>query len=431
MKTVPRKIISIFLVALMLSSMLPTTVFAATAPKVTAASVEKEMIAGETVDVDVVLSDNPGITGGNMKIEFEKNKLKLINVTNTNQTITSTYTGSPAMPVTNGIHGLSWDGDLLSADLTGNGVIATLTFEVLDTATVGSSTITVSNVDFVNAAADSVAGTGVNGKVTLYSKLTGDLPVAITKPVKGDTPETTISGTNYTGTIAWEGTPATFAANTAYTANVTLTAKTGYQFASDVNPTVTDATISGKSVSTDGKTLTFDAKFPKTENKTLTGITIDSAPTKTEYTVGEEFEKKGMTIKATYDDSTHAIVTDTSKFTVKPAGALTMTDTKVTVSYAEGGVTKTAEQIITVKAKALTDAMVSLDKGAYAYTGSQIQPTVTVKDGATTLKKDTDYTVAYGANNTVGTKVGTVTITGKGDYSPVPSRRSSTSPPRL
>ena len=254
---------------------------------------------------------------------------------------------------------------------------------------------------------------------TVVSALTGDLPVAITKPVKGGTPKTSITGTNYTGSITW--TPAVtggkFAANTAYTANVTLTAKPGYQFANGVNPTVTDATISDKSVSTDGKTLTFDAKFPKTENKALTGITINRAPTKTEYTVGEKFEKKGMTIKATYDDSTHAIVTDTSKFTVEPARALTMTDTKVTVSYAEGGVTKTAEQIITVKAKALTDAMVSLDKGAYAYTGSQIQPTVTVKDGATTLKKDTDYTVAYGANNTVGTKVGTVTITGKGDYS--------------
>ena len=284
---------------------------------------------------------------------------------------------------------------------------------------VGDFILTAENVGINKDGTDSYSFNVKTTPVTVVSALTGDLPVTITAPVKGGTPKTTISGTNYTGSITW--TPAVtggkFAANTAYTATVTLIAKTGYQFANDVNPTVTDATISGKSVSTDGKTLTFDAKFPKTENKTLTGITIDSAPTKTEYTVGEEFEKKGMTIKATYDDSTHAIVTDTSKFTVKPEGALTMTDTKVTVSYAEGGVTKTAEQIITVKAKALTDAMVSLDKGAYAYTGSQIQPTVTVKDGATTLKKDTDYTVAYGANNTVGTKVGTVTITGKGDYS--------------
>ncbi len=269
MKTAPRKIISIFLVALMLSSMLPTTVFAATAPKVTAASVEKEMIAGETVDVDVVLSDNPGITGGNMKIEFEKNKLKLISVTNTNQTITSTYTGSPAMPVTSGIHGLSWDGDLLSADLTGNGVIATLTFEVLDTATVGDSTITVSNVDFVNAAADSVAGTGVNGKVTLYSKLTGVLPVAITVPVKGATPQSTISATTqYTGAITWEGNPTTFAANTKYTAKVELTANTGYQFANGVNPTVAGSdSVTDVNVKDSGSKLEFKATFSKTNDK--------------------------------------------------------------------------------------------------------------------------------------------------------------------
>ena len=77
MKNAPRKFISIFLVVLMLASMLPTTVFAATAPKVAAASVEKEMIAGETVDVDITLSDNPGIVGGTVKIEFEKTKLKL------------------------------------------------------------------------------------------------------------------------------------------------------------------------------------------------------------------------------------------------------------------------------------------------------------------------------------------------------------------
>ena len=266
MRTAPRKIISIFLVALMLASMLPTTVFAATAPKVTAASVEKEMIAGQTVDVDITLSDNPGITGGTVKIEFEKAKLKLTSVKNTNQTITSTYYGYSVMPITSGSYTLGWDGDLMSADLTGNGVIATLTFEVLDTATVGDSTITVSNVDFVNAAAESVAGTGVNGKVSLYSKLTGALPVAITKPVKGDTPQSAIAATTqYTGTIAWEGSPPTFAANTAYTAKVELTANPGYQFASDVNPIVTDATISDTSVSPDGSTLSFKAAFPATD----------------------------------------------------------------------------------------------------------------------------------------------------------------------
>ena len=109
--------------------------------------------------------------------------------------------------------------------------------------------------------------------------ITGDLPVAITKPVKGGTPQSAIAAaTQYTGTIAWEGNPTTFAANTAYTAKVELTANSGYQFASDVNPTVTDATISEKSVSADGKTLTFKATFPETDSKTLKGIDIITNP---------------------------------------------------------------------------------------------------------------------------------------------------------
>ena len=52
---------------------------------------------------------------------------------------------------------------------------------------------------------------------------------------------------------------------------------------------------------------------------------------------------------------------------------------------------------------------------AKAYTGSAITPAVTVKDGKTTLKKGTDYSVSYANNTKVGTA--TVIITGKGSYS--------------
>lgn len=46
-----------------------------------------------------------------------------------------------------------------------------------------------------------------------------------------------------------------------------------------------------------------------------------------------------------------------------------------------------------------------------AYTGSQIKPSVTVKNGSTTLKNGTHYTVSYGANKSTGKA--TITITGK------------------
>ena len=49
------------------------------------------------------------------------------------------------------------------------------------------------------------------------------------------------------------------------------------------------------------------------------------------------------------------------------------------------------------------------------YTGSAIEPAVTVKDGETTLALGTDYTIGYSANVNVGTA--TATITGMGNYS--------------
>jgi len=53
---------------------------------------------------------------------------------------------------------------------------------------------------------------------------------------------------------------------------------------------------------------------------------------------------------------------------------------------------------------------------AQTYTGSQLTPSVTVKDGAKTLVEETDYTVIYGANVNVGTGTGSVKVDGMGNY---------------
>ncbi len=50
----------------------------------------------------------------------------------------------------------------------------------------------------------------------------------------------------------------------------------------------------------------------------------------------------------------------------------------------------------------------------YKYTGSQIKPTPSITLDGKTLKKDTDYTLAYKNNTKAGTA--TLTITGKGNY---------------
>jgi len=62
----------------------------------------------------------------------------------------------------------------------------------------------------------------------------------------------------------------------------------------------------------------------------------------------------------------------------------------------------------------ISKASVTLSTSTYAYDGKAKTPSVTVKVGEKTLKKDTDYTVSYSNNTKVGTAM--VTITGKGNY---------------
>ena len=64
--------------------------------------------------------------------------------------------------------------------------------------------------------------------------------------------------------------------------------------------------------------------------------------------------------------------------------------------------------------KSVADCTITLSKTLYEYNGYSRKPELTVKHGATTLTKDTDYTVTYKDNTNAGTA--TVTVTGKGDY---------------
>ena len=74
---------------------------------------------------------------------------------------------------------------------------------------------------------------------------------------------------------------------------------------------------------------------------------MKTAPTKTTYTAGENFNPAGMVIEATYSDSSKK---DVTTYTYTPTGALTTSDTAITISYTEGSETKTCTQTITVNA---------------------------------------------------------------------------------
>lgn len=118
-----------------------------------------------------------------------------------------------------------------------------------------------------------VVNTLLTGKITITDQVTGANPseystisnniLAITRPVKSAVPVTSIIETaEYSGSILWSGTPATFAANTIYTATVTITPKPGYKLAG--MPANFFAVESATSVANSANLGTVTVVFPAT-----------------------------------------------------------------------------------------------------------------------------------------------------------------------
>lgn len=146
----------------------------------------------------------------------------------------------------------------------------------------------------------------------------------------------------------------------------------------------------------------------------LTGISITTPPTKTTYTKGETFDPAGMVVTATYSNGATLACTG---YSYEPNTPLDDGTTKVTIRYTEGGVTKTAEQSITV-IHSLTKIEITAQptKTNYEY-GDSFQSNgmivkATYSDGATA--NVTGYICSPETLNTVGTQTITVSYTERG-----------------
>ena len=286
--------------------------------------------------------------------------------------------------------------------------------------TVGAQTMNLKEVEVTNASYDLYPTEEYNitpATVTITKAPITSVTAKVDAPQKGKALDTTVdigTATGYTSKVEWyRGNTATgtamtgpAAANQVYTAKITLTASSGESFAKGVT-TPTGYT----KVSANETTIVLTKTFPATAEKTLTGITIKTCP-HTTYTAGEQFNKAGMVITAAYDDGSTKDVQPTY-FQFTPVDSLTVNDKEVTITYTEGNVTQIAKQKITVNPKALTANMVQ-PIASQPYTGSAIEPTVTVNVGKKTLTAGTDYTVTYKDNTNVGTAK--VIVTGKGNY---------------
>lgn len=119
-------------------------------------------------------------------------------------------------------------------------------------------------------------------------------------------------------------------------------AVTGYTFSPNTalgmsNTTITISYTEGDVTKTDTQTITVA--------KVLDHIAVTTPPSRTSYFSGENFSTAGMVVTAYYTDDSSAAV---SGYTYSPTGALVAGNNTITISYSEGGVTKTTTQAITV-----------------------------------------------------------------------------------
>ena len=102
--------------------------------------------------------------------------------------------------------------------------------------------------------------------------------------------------------------------------------------------TVGTQTITVSSTESGVTGTTFTVTVTAAPTKTLSSIAITGAPTKTAYISGESFDSTGITVTATYSDSSTANVTSSCIFTPSP---LTTGTTSVTASYTYSSTTRT------------------------------------------------------------------------------------------
>lgn len=146
---------------------------------------------------------------------------------------------------------------------------------------------------------------------------------------------------------------------------------------------------------------------------TLDSISLDTSDAPTAFNVGDTFGYEGLAVTANYSDGSSDIIT--SGYSVSTPSLSSAGEETVTVSYTEGGVTRTATYTITVNAVSLVSIEVSEPKTAY-YVGDTFEkPTVTAtySNGSTSDVTNeatfSGYNLSTAGNQTVSVSYTNVT----------------------
>ena len=209
----------------------------------------------------------------------------------------------------------------------------------------------------------------------------------------------------------------------------------------NVNAGIVEVTLTGKG-SYAGSVKKFYFKITKDkvtakEFKVADGVTINPANNNDPSLYKDALKAK---FETALDDGTKVVLEDGKDYTVKyyygKKGATSVAQLKskaqkagtnnvgdyvyAVVTLADDCNYTTSDTFIAgsavINKKSISDVTVSVEKDSYTFTGKEIVPNITVKDGSSVLEKGVDYTLKFKDNINAGTATVSVIPTAKSDY---------------
>ena len=173
-------------------------------PAITVSSLTAD--TGSTVEIPIIMENNPGVAAVSLDVTYDNTKLSLASVEDGKILGTSTFLSGKDLTMVP--YTLNWD-DLSSENNTGNGTLAVLTFNVLDSdATDTSIKVSVNqkstfNVDFEDVVFETHEGLITINKSSQDSTTTSTSTTTTTSDTTTTSTTTTTSDTTTTSTMAW------------------------------------------------------------------------------------------------------------------------------------------------------------------------------------------------------------------------------------
>lgn len=159
---------------------------------------------GETIAVNVNISNNPGVIAMHMKIGYDSTKLRLVSAVDNG--LLGERTSIFSRNTTQNPYVLMWEDSLSPTNYSSDGALATLTFEVLETAKSGETpiTVTLENGSIFNCDLNYVTFQPQNGSVIIEDEAPQIPTVSVgnASVLKGDTFDVPVTIQNNPGIVA-------------------------------------------------------------------------------------------------------------------------------------------------------------------------------------------------------------------------------------